>query len=105
MGTFPKEQLEEMAIGLEKSGQRFQWVVRSPRCNPEDVLGPSLPEPDLKALLPEGFLDRTKDKGLVLKSWTPQVDVLRHRASGAFVTHFGWNSTLEGIMAGLPLLC
>ena len=105
MGTFPKEQLEEMAIGLEKSGQRFPWVVRSPRCNPEDVLGPSLREPDLKALLPEGFLDRTKDKGLVLKSWTPQVDVLRHRASGAFVTHFGWNSTLEGIMAGLPLLC
>ncbi|CAD6229847.1 unnamed protein product [Miscanthus lutarioriparius] len=51
-----------MAIGLEKSGQRFQWVVRSPRCNPEDVLGPSLPEPDLKALLPEGFLDRTKMK-------------------------------------------
>ena len=104
MGTFPKEQLEEMAIGLEKSGQRFQWVVRSPRCNPEDVLGPSLPEPDLKALLPEGFLDRTKDKGLVLKSWTPQVDVLRHRGL-VHLSHTGWNSTLEGIMAGLPLLC
>ncbi|PUZ54903.1 hypothetical protein GQ55_5G169200 [Panicum hallii var. hallii] len=103
MGTFPKKQLEEIAIGLEKSGQRFLWVVRSPG-NPEDMLRP-LPEPDLDALLPEGFLGRTKDTGLVLKSWAPQVDVLRHRATGAFVTHCGWNSTLEGITAGLPLLC
>lgn len=104
LGTFPKKQLEEMAIGLEKSGQRFLWVVRSPRNNPQDVSQP-LPEPDLKSLLPEGFLDRTKDRGLVVKSWAPQVDVLCHRATGAFVTHCGWNSTLEGIMAGLPLLC
>ena len=35
LGTFPKKQLEVMAIGLEKSGQRFLWVVRSPRNNPE----------------------------------------------------------------------
>uniref|UniRef100_A0A0A9BAS2 Uncharacterized protein n=1 Tax=Arundo donax TaxID=35708 RepID=A0A0A9BAS2_ARUDO len=41
----------------------------------------------------------------MLKSWAPQVDVLRHRATAAFVTHCGWNSTLEGITAGLPLLC
>jgi len=105
LDTFPKKQLEEMAIGLEKSGQRFLWVVRSPRNNPGDALGQPLPEPDLEALLPEGFLERTKDRGLVLKSWAPQVDVLRHKATGAFVTHCGWNSTLEGIMAGLPLLC
>ncbi|EES01428.1 anthocyanidin 5,3-O-glucosyltransferase [Sorghum bicolor] len=105
LGRFPKKQLEEMAIGLEKSGQRFLWVVRSPANNGEDVLGQPLPEPDLEALLPEGFLERTRDRGLVLKSWAPQVDVLGHRATGAFVTHCGWNSTLEGIMAGLPLLC
>ncbi|RCV27234.1 hypothetical protein SEVIR_5G311100v4 [Setaria viridis] len=104
MGTFPKKQLEEIAIGLENSGQRFLWVVRSPR-NPEAMLAQPLPEPDLDALLPEGFLGRTKDTGLVIKSWAPQVDVLRHRATGAFVTHCGWNSTLEGITAGLPLLC
>ena len=56
--------------------------------------------PDLDAILPEGFLERTKDRGLVVKSWAPQVDVLNHRATGAFVTHCGWNSTMEGIMAG-----
>jgi len=61
--------------------------------------------PDLDAILPEGFLERTKDRGLVVKSWAPQVDVLNHPATGAFVTHCGWNSTMEGIMAGIPMLC
>ncbi|CAO2197724.1 unnamed protein product [Urochloa humidicola] len=104
LGTFPKKQLEEIAVGLERSGQRFLWVVRSPRGSDQNMNEP-LPEPDLDALLPDGFLERTKGRGLVLKSWAPQVDVLRHRATGAFVTHCGWNSTLEGIVAGLPLLC
>nr|CAB3478218.1 unnamed protein product [Digitaria exilis] len=104
LGTFPTKQLEEIAVGLEKSGQRFLWVVRSPRSPNQNVEEP-LPEPDLDVLLPDGFLERTKGRGLVVRSWAPQVDVLRHRATGAFVTHCGWNSTLEGIMAGLPLLC
>ncbi|KAL6616008.1 hypothetical protein ACP70R_038278 [Stipagrostis hirtigluma subsp. patula] len=104
LGTFSKKQLDQIAIGLEKSGQRFLWVVRSPG-SPDHKFGQPLPEPDLDALLPDGFLERTKDRGLVLKSWAPQVDVLHHRATGAFMTHCGWNSTLEGITAGLPLLC
>uniref|UniRef100_A0ACD5W439 Uncharacterized protein n=1 Tax=Avena sativa TaxID=4498 RepID=A0ACD5W439_AVESA len=104
MGTFSVKQLLEIAVGLEKSGERFLWVVRSPR-SPDFSYGDPLPEPDLDALMPEGFLERTKDRGLVVKSWAPQVEVLRHRATGAFVTHCGWNSTLEGITAGLPLLC
>ena len=61
--------------------------------------------PDLDAILPEGFLERTKDRGLVVKSWAPQVDELNHPATGAFVTHCGWNSTMEGIIAGVPMLC
>jgi UDP:flavonoid glycosyltransferase YjiC (YdhE family) len=55
--------------------------------------------------MPDKFLERTRDRGFVVKSWAPQVEVLRHRATGAFVTHCGWNSTLEGVTAGLPLLC
>jgi hypothetical protein len=101
LGTFSAKQLVEIAVGLEKSGERFLWVVRSPS-SPD---GDSPPEPDLDALLPEGFLERTKDRGFVVKNWAPQVEVLRHRATGAFVTHCGWNSTLEGITAGLSLLC
>ncbi|RLN27985.1 UDP-glycosyltransferase 88B1-like [Panicum miliaceum] len=100
MGAFPRSQLAEIAVGLERSGQRFLWVVRSP---------PSAGEPsdddDLDALLPAGFLERTRDRGLAVRPWAPQADVLRHRAAGAFVTHCGWNSTLEGVAAGLPLLC
>jgi UDP:flavonoid glycosyltransferase YjiC (YdhE family) len=104
LGTFSAKQFVEIAVGLEKSGERFLWVVRSPR-GPDFMYGDSLPEPDLHAILPEGFLERTKGRGLVVKNWAPQVEVLRHRATGAFVTHCGWNSTLEGITAGLPLLC
>ncbi|KQK05270.1 anthocyanidin 5,3-O-glucosyltransferase [Brachypodium distachyon] len=106
MGSFPKAQLQEIAEGLEKSGQRFLWVVQSPRNDGgPDLLADALPEPDLEALLPEGFLERTAGRGFVAKSWAPQAEVLCHRATGAFVTHCGWNSTLEGIMAGLPLVC
>nr|CAK26792.1 putative glucosyl transferase [Sporobolus stapfianus] len=104
MGTFSKKQLHDIAVGLEKSEQRFLWVVRSPRSD-DHKFGEPRPELDLDAFLRDGFLERTKERGLVLKSWAPQVDVLHHRATGAFVTHCGWNSTLEGIMAGIPLLC
>uniref|UniRef100_A0A5B6YMI3 Putative anthocyanidin 5,3-O-glucosyltransferase-like n=1 Tax=Davidia involucrata TaxID=16924 RepID=A0A5B6YMI3_DAVIN len=105
MGLFKAEQLKDMAIGLENSGHRFLWVVRSPpRADDEAkrVLAP--PEPDLDALLPQGFLDRTKDRGLVVKSWAPQVAVLSHDSVGGFVTHCGWNSALEAVSAGVPML-
>jgi hypothetical protein len=108
LGTFSERQLKEVAVGLERSEQRFLWVVRTPRTVDDELAvgaGKALSEPDLGALLPDGFLERTNGRGLVVKCWAPQVDVLRHRAAGAFVTHCGWNSTLEGITAGLPLLC
>ncbi|XP_057489645.1 UDP-glycosyltransferase 88B1-like [Actinidia eriantha] len=97
MGRFKSEQLMDMAIGLEQSGQRFLWVVRSPPAERET-------EPDLDILLPEGFLERTKGRGLVVKSWAPQVAVLSHDSVGGFVTHCGWNSTLEAVCAGVPMV-
>jgi len=105
-GSLPEEQIKEIAAGLEKSGQRFLWVVRTPAGSddPKRYLE-QRPEPDLDALLPEGFLERTKGRGFVLKSWAPQADILTHPATGAFVTHCGWNSTLEAIAAGVPMLC
>lgn len=96
-GTHSAEQLNEIAVGLEKSGQRFLWAVRRP-----PGVGNSN---NLDTLFPDGFLERTKDRGLVVDSWAPQVDVLHHLATGAFVTHCGWNSTLEGVTAGVPMLC
>ncbi|KAL1200778.1 UDP-glycosyltransferase 88A1 [Cardamine amara subsp. amara] len=98
LGLFSKEQLKEIAVGLEKSGQRFLWVVR----NPPELQNQT--EPDLNSLLPEGFLNRTGNRGMVVKSWAPQVTVLNHKAVGGFVTHCGWNSILESICAGVPMV-
>ncbi|CAK9168017.1 unnamed protein product [Ilex paraguariensis] len=104
LGLFSAEQLKEIAVGLERSGQKFLWVVRSPPT--EDQTKHFLPpaEPDLDSLLPEGFLDRTKERGLVIKSWAPQVAVLNHDSVGGFVTHCGWNSVLEAMCAGVPMI-
>ncbi|KAJ1268019.1 hypothetical protein BS78_07G104900 [Paspalum vaginatum] len=99
-GAFSAVQLREIARGLETSGHRFLWAVRSP---PEEQS--QSPEPDLERLLPAGFLERTRSRGMVLKNWAPQSEVLQHEAVAAFVTHCGWNSTLEAIMSGLPMIC
>ncbi|PON83985.1 UDP-glucuronosyl/UDP-glucosyltransferase [Trema orientale] len=94
-GSFSELQLKEMAIGLEKSNHRFLWVVKSPLN--------SNTEPDLEVLLPEGFLERTKDRGVVVKSWAPQSAILSHESIGGFVTHCGWNSVLEAVTCGVPM--
>lgn len=99
-GAFSEAQLKEIACGIESSGQRFLWAVRSPPEEQSKFL-----EPDLERLLPAGFLERTRDRGMVVKSWVPQAEVVQHKAIGAFVTHCGWNSTLEAIMSGLPMIC
>ncbi|XP_062180199.1 anthocyanidin 5,3-O-glucosyltransferase-like [Phragmites australis] len=99
-GAFSAAQLQEIACGLESSGHRFLWAARSP---PEEQS--QFPEPDLERLLPAGFLERTRDRGMVVKNWVPQAEVVQHEAVGAFVTHCGWNSALEAIMSGLPMIC
>ncbi|XP_051117708.1 scopoletin glucosyltransferase-like [Andrographis paniculata] len=91
--TFSPAQLREKAIGLEASGQDFIWVVRR-----------GTGQGDAEEWLPEGFEERVKGKGLIIRGWAPQVMILDHPAVGAFVTHCGWNSTLEGICAGVPMV-
>ncbi|XP_055961294.1 UDP-glycosyltransferase 88A1 isoform X1 [Mercurialis annua] len=104
LGLFSKEQLSEIAIGLEKSGRRFLWVFRNPPSNHQKLAISAQSDPDLKSLLPDGFLARTKQRGLVVKLWVPQVAVLNHDSVGGFVTHCGWNSVLEAVCAGVPLI-
>ncbi|CAN6341311.1 unnamed protein product [Urochloa humidicola] len=103
LGFHAEDQLKEIVVSLERSGHRFLWVVRTPppRGNMFMVYG----DLDLDTLLPDGFLERTNGRGLIVKQWALQVDVLCHKAVGAFVTHCGWNSVQEGIMAGVPMLC
>ncbi|KAK4751793.1 hypothetical protein SAY87_020591 [Trapa incisa] len=86
------EQLVEFAWGLAKSNQTFLWVIR-----PDLVSGES-------TILPPGFVDATRGRSL-MPSWCPQEKVLSHPAVGGFLTHCGWNSTLESICAGVPVIC
>ncbi|KAJ7943745.1 UDP-glycosyltransferase [Quillaja saponaria] len=82
-----QEELTEIAHGLEKSELPFFWVFRNRRgpCDKEVIE------------LPEGFEERTKGRGLVCKSWAPQLKILAHDSVGGFLTHSGWSSVVEAI--------
>ncbi|XP_047083556.1 hydroquinone glucosyltransferase-like [Lolium rigidum] len=99
LGGLSLEQTTEVAAGLEGSGQRFLWVVRMP-----NLALPAAADGDPLALLPEGFLERTAGRGLAVTAWTPQVRVLSHPATAAFLSHCGWNSTLESVQSGVPMV-
>jgi hypothetical protein len=90
-------QMLELANGLEASGESFLWVV---------LLQPDRNGkiPDIGSLLPSGFLKRTEDRGLVYPEFAPQLQILSHPATGGFVSHCGWNSTLESICRGVPMV-
>lgn len=88
------EQLVELAWGLANSGYEFLWVIRSDQQGLVDG----------GAVLPPEFLAETEGRGCVT-SWCPQEAVLRHDAVGAFLTHCGWNSMLQSVCAGVPMLC
>lgn len=84
-----KDQTEAIASALAKSGVHFIWSVKE----------------SVKAVVGNENEDENfHGKGLVIKGWAPQVVILRHRAVGAFLSHCGWNSVLESVVAGVPLL-
>ncbi|KAJ4823768.1 hypothetical protein Tsubulata_012084 [Turnera subulata] len=86
--TPPPQELAALAEGLEEGGFSFLWSFRG---NPEEKL-------------PKGFLDRTKESGKIVP-WAPQLDVLKHKALGAFMTHCGWNSVSDAIVGCAPMIC
>ena len=85
------QQIEEIAFGLEDSGFPFLWVTR-----PNMMYGQS---PNFSI----HFLERVKERAYFV-DWAPQLDVLAHTSVGGFLTHCGWNSTLEAITVGMPIL-
>ncbi|KAL3524785.1 hypothetical protein ACH5RR_013157 [Cinchona calisaya] len=82
-----EEQMEELARGIERSGCYFLWMVRASE----------------ESKLPENFKSDVSEKGLIV-NWCPQLEVLEHQAVACFVTHCGWNSTLEAFSSGLPII-
>ncbi|XP_027358838.1 7-deoxyloganetin glucosyltransferase-like [Abrus precatorius] len=86
------EQLLEFAWGLANSKRPFLWIVR-----PDLVIGGSV-------ILSSKFVNETSNRGRIA-TWCPQEQVLNHPSIGGFLTHCGWNSTIESICAGVPMLC
>jgi len=105
-GTMSANQMMEVALGLELSQQRFVWVVRPP-CE-DDSSGAFFDVASgvdaAMSYLPEGFVKRTEGMGVVVPMWAPQAEILQHPATGGFVTHCGWNSVLESVRNGVPMV-
>ncbi|XP_047311430.1 zeatin O-glucosyltransferase-like [Impatiens glandulifera] len=95
--TMSQEQVNELALGLEESKQRFLWVLRD--ADRGDIFNGE----STILQLPEGFEERVKGVGKVTRDWAPQLEILRHLSVGGFMSHCGWNSCLESLTMGVPL--
>ncbi|XP_030472353.2 UDP-glycosyltransferase 74G1-like [Syzygium oleosum] len=88
MAELDTSQMEELARGLKNSNKHFLWVVRDSEM----------------AKLPPGFAEQScSEVGLVVP-WGPQLEILAHGSTGCFVTHCGWNSILEALSLGVPMV-
>ncbi|XP_044480182.1 7-deoxyloganetic acid glucosyl transferase-like [Mangifera indica] len=94
IAVLSREQLLEFWHGLVNSNKRFLWVIR-----PDSISGKNGEDE-----IPEELVGATKERGYMV-GWVPQEEVLAHQAVALFLTHSGWNSTLESIVAGVPMLC
>ncbi|XP_072959965.1 UDP-glycosyltransferase 73C2-like [Typha angustifolia] len=86
-------QIIEIGSGLEASKKPFIWVIKEAEMVPE-----------VEKWIKEEFEEKTKERGLIVKGWSPQLAILSHAAVGGLVTHCGWNSMLESISNGVPLV-
>jgi UDP-glucosyl transferase 73C len=84
----------ELGLALEETKRPFIWVIRDG--NQLEALEKWVEE--------SGFEGRINGRGLIIKSWAPQLLILSHPSIGGFLTHCGWNSTIEAICAGVPMV-
>ncbi|XP_060171573.1 zeatin O-xylosyltransferase-like [Lycium barbarum] len=96
--TMTDTQIQELAMGIENSKQKFLWVLR------DADKGNVFDGETRKARLPEGYQERTEGIGIVVTDWAPQLEILGHTSIGGFMSHCGWNSCMESITMGVPIL-
>ncbi|KAK1396647.1 Glycosyltransferase [Heracleum sosnowskyi] len=87
------EEVIEMANALETIKCNFIWALRSPQGEEKGCL-----------LLPEGFVERVGDSGLIIEGWVPQTKILGHSSTGGFLSHCGWSSMNESMKFGVPII-
>ncbi|XP_044467294.1 UDP-glycosyltransferase 83A1-like [Mangifera indica] len=90
--VFDQTQFQELALGLEITNRPFLWVVR-----------PDITD-DANKAYPKGFKERVTARGQMI-GWAPQQKVLSHPSIACFLSHCGWNSTVESVSNGVPILC
>ncbi|CAD6260033.1 unnamed protein product [Miscanthus lutarioriparius] len=95
------EQVAELAAALKGSKQRFIWVLRD--ADRADIYADVSGESRHSKFLSE-FTKETEGTGLVITGWAPQLEILAHGATAAFMSHCGWNSTMESLSHGKPVL-
>ncbi|KAK2657272.1 hypothetical protein Ddye_010324 [Dipteronia dyeriana] len=108
-GTLSAKQTIELAYGLELSQQRFVWVVRPPVENDASGSYLTIGNDDrggniISDYLPDGFLSRTHNVGLVVPTWASQTEILGHASVGGCISNCGWNSSMESIVNGVPMV-
>uniref|UniRef100_A0A0A9BB00 Uncharacterized protein n=1 Tax=Arundo donax TaxID=35708 RepID=A0A0A9BB00_ARUDO len=91
---FSAAELREVARGLQLAGKNFLWVMSGQA------------DTDESQWMPDGFAELIDlgERGIIFRGWAPQMLILNHSAVGGFVTHCGWNSVLEAVSAGVPLV-
>ncbi|KAL0316798.1 UNVERIFIED_CONTAM: Zeatin O-glucosyltransferase [Sesamum radiatum] len=95
--SLSNEQVQELAFGLERSEQKFVWVVRD--ADKGDIFTGEV----RKSELPEGLEERVKERGIIVRDWAPQLEILGHPSTAGFMSHCGWNSCIESISMGVPI--
>ncbi|CAN6461352.1 unnamed protein product [Victoria cruziana] len=96
-------ELADLAAALEESGQPFIWVIQPNAIRTGSSFGAPMEDP-WSGVVPEGFQKRVEGRGLVVRGWAPQLLILSHPSTGGFLSHCGWNSTLEAVIHGVPIL-
>ncbi|WMV53575.1 hypothetical protein MTR67_046960 [Solanum verrucosum] len=86
--------MEEVAFRLELSNVNFIWVARFPKGE----------EKNIEDVLPKRFLERIGERGRILDKFAPRPKILNHPSTGGFISHCGWNSTMESIGFGVPIV-